>query len=186
MNSDFLLKIKKRDPETLKKIISEVNPYIIRFLASQKVPQQIIEDIVQASWATFFDNTDRFEERSQLKVFIAGIALNKLREWRRQNNRQVPEEDIDLMLSASFTPEGWWKVLPQAPDEAFFSKELGESILNCMEGLSEMQRQAFYLKEVEGEETAAICKTLNISVSHLGVLIFRAREKLRMCLKGQS
>ena len=179
-------KIKERDSAALQALFQEVNPYLVKFLGAQKLSRPQIEEVIQASWATFFENIDSYEGRSQIKVFVAGIALNKMREMRRSEKKYIPEEETELMLSASFTPDGWWKTPPLNPDQILNSKEIGAAIEECLEGLSLSQRQAFLLKEVEDEPTEEICQVLNISISNLGVLIFRAKEKLRLCLQGQK
>jgi RNA polymerase sigma-70 factor (ECF subfamily) len=39
------------------------------------------------------------------------------------------------------------------------------------------------MKVVEGRETADVCKILAVTPTNLGVLLFRARNKLRECLE---
>jgi RNA polymerase sigma-70 factor (ECF subfamily) len=66
------------------------------------------------------------------------------------------------------------------------SKEAGEMIRGCMERLPFNQRQVFLLREVEDFDTREICKILELSVTHFGVLLFRARARLRECLKAKG
>jgi RNA polymerase sigma-70 factor (ECF subfamily) len=42
------------------------------------------------------------------------------------------------------------------------------------------------LREVEELDTKDICNNLQITNTHLGVLIHRARARLRECLKGKG
>ena len=39
------------------------------------------------------------------------------------------------------------------------------------------------MKVVEGRETEEVCKILAVTSTNLGVLLFRARNKLRECLE---
>ena len=66
------------------------------------------------------------------------------------------------------------------------SKEIGELILGCMDGLPVSQREAFVLREVEGLGTTEICKILTVSVTNFGVLMHRARARLRECLEAKG
>jgi RNA polymerase sigma-70 factor, ECF subfamily len=66
------------------------------------------------------------------------------------------------------------------------SKEIGEVIQECMKGLPANQREAFFLREVEGLETPEICKILEVTVTNIGVLMHRARIRLRECLEGKG
>ncbi len=45
------------------------------------------------------------------------------------------------------------------------------------------QRMAFFLKEVEGHVSEEICNILEVSNTNLGVLLFRAKNKLRECIE---
>ena len=56
-------------------------------------------------------------------------------------------------------------------------------IRDCMDGLPGNQQEAFVLREVEGLDTTEICKIVDVSVTNLGVLMHRARARLRECLE---
>jgi RNA polymerase sigma-70 factor (ECF subfamily) len=49
-----------------------------------------------------------------------------------------------------------------------------------------LPRAAFHLREVEEMATAEICKKMAISATNLGVLLFRARNRLRECLEKKG
>lgn len=180
-----LVLLKKRDPALLEQIFHDTNPYLLKMLSQRSVSRETAADLIQASWEVFFKSLDRFEGRSQIKVFLGGILLNKLREHHRGQNRLVSEEDPENIMSNAFTPDGWWKTGPADPFQSFESKQVIGFIQDCMEGLTEHQKSAFLLKEIEGEGTEGICKILGVSVTHLGVLIFRAKDKLMKCLSGK-
>ncbi len=88
-------------------------------------------------------------------------------------------------MNEAFTDEGWWKNPPSDPYRIVELKETSELIQECFEGLTEQQMTAFVMKEVEEENSEVVCHVLGINVSHLRVLLFRAKEKLRKCLEGK-
>lgn len=45
---------------------------------------------------------------------------------------------------------------------------------------------AFVLREIEGLDTDEICKILDVSRTNLGVVFFRARNRLRECLEEKG
>lgn len=177
--------LKSRDPAILKAFFNELNPYMLRMLASHKIFSDQAEDLVHQTWETFFKNLEKFESRSQLKTFLIGILMNKIREHRRANQRLVFEESSEDFLNHHFTPDGWWKKDPEDPYQYLESTELGEFLKECIEGLTETQRSAFVMVEVEEESSQEICNILQVSHSNLRVLLFRAKEKLRSCLQGK-
>ena len=174
-----------RDQDFLEKLFNEVNPYLLRILGSQKIFGETAQDLVQAAWEKFFENLDKFEGRSQIKVFVAGILFNKIREYRRAIKRTEYFENADEVFNSAFTPDGWWNQEPDDPSRLMQMRDTSQAIEDCMQGLTAAQAEAFVLREIEGEQTEQICKILGINVSHLGVLLFRAKDKLRKCLEGK-
>ncbi len=75
---------------------------------------------------------------------------------------------------------------PADLERILLSKEIGHLIRGCMEHLPFNQRQAFLMREVEDLDTNEICKILDVSVTHFGVLLFRARARLRECLESKG
>lgn len=183
---DRLQLIKERDKDALKALFAETNPYLLRLAYSQNVFQEAAEEVIQDAWKIFFDRIEEFQGLSQIKTFIAGIMINKIREHRRDQKKMIPEEDHEKILDQAFTRRGWWAQEPSNPEKLFQSKEIARSIQDCLEGLSEQQRDAFSRKEIEQDTTESICSELKISASNLGVLLFRAKEKLRLCLGGRA
>lgn len=182
---DKLQLIKERDKDALKALFADTNPYLLRLAYSQNVFQEAAEEVIQESWRIFFDRINEFQAQSQIRTFIAGIMINKIREHRRDQKKMIPEDDHEKILDQAFTQRGWWAQEPSNPERLFQSKEIARSIQDCLEGLSPQQRDAFSRKEIEQDSTEAICHELNISASNLGVLLFRAKEKLRLCLGGR-
>ena len=185
IDSQQILLLKQRDPQFLKNLFENTNPYLFKLLGSQKVFGEAAEELIQETWRVFFESLDHFEGRSQIRTYISGILINKLREHRRFYQKMTSEEDSEKIYEQSFTSEGWWKKEPADPHQLLQSSELLKFIEECLEGLSDSQREAFVLKEVEQELSHNICNILNITVTHLGVLIFRSKEKLRLCMEGK-
>ena len=59
-------------------------------------------------------------------------------------------------------------------------------IEGCMELLPDAQRFAFVLREVEELSTGEICKILGVTRTNLGVMLYRARNRLRECLESKG
>lgn len=183
-DSEFLDRLRRRDTDLLESLFHEVNPYLTRIcLANGFVPEEVNE-LVHQTWERFFSNLESFENRSAIRTFLCGILFNQIREQRRRSKRHVPEEDMQKVMDDAFTPGGWWKVEPANPHEIFERRQSARFVRECLEGLSEQQMAAFVMKEVEEEDALDISQVLGVTVSHLRVLLFRAKEKLRRCLEG--
>lgn len=185
VDQDTLDLLSARDPQILTKIFVETNPYLMRVCRTNGVHGEHIDEVIHATWERFFSNIEKFEARSKIRTFVCGILLNKIREYRRAQKRLVLEEDSDQVLSEAFTKEGWWKTVPHDPQRLLELKEATMFMKECLEGLTDQQRTAFVMREVEDENSEVICLALDINVSHLRVVLFRAKDKLRQCLEGR-
>ena len=182
---DLKLKLDQRDPELVHLMITEINPVLLKILYTHKIDRQSCQDIIHQTWQRFFENYKAFEGRSQLSTFIVGLMINKIREHRRAQKKLVFEDDSEAIFKQSFA-DGWWVNEPTSPDAFLEQKNIVSQIADCLEGLTEQQRTAFVLREVDDEESDEICNTLGVSVSNLRVLLFRAKDKLKKCLEGQQ
>jgi RNA polymerase sigma-70 factor, ECF subfamily len=186
IDSKSLQLLQERDEAFITTLVTDLNPGLYRLLLWQGIPADHAAELLQATWATFVETCTRFEGRSAVRTFISGILLNKVREWKRIRLKLKPEEDLETLLTSTFTKDGWWNKPPPTPLEEIENQDIGISVKSCLEGLTENQRLAFVLKEIEEENTETICNLLNLSRTHLGVLLFRAKEKLRICLTMKS
>ena len=185
-NSTSLFLLKKRDPQFLTETFTKVNPVLLKVLAAQNIYGESAMDLVQQTWATFFEGLDNFEGRSEIQTYLCGILFNKVREERRKAKKYVFEDDSENVFREHFSAEGWWKRPPQNPDEMASGQELAKFLEECLEGLTEQQRTAFLLREVEEDDSDNIAEVLGVSLANLRVLLFRAKDKLRMCLGGRA
>lgn len=140
------------------------------------------EDLVQDTLAAFLAGLERFRGDSSLRTYLFGILYNKARQKWASHWREQATDPVDQAFESRFDASGVLRRL-SGPEEENLARELSEMIGQCAEGLSQAQRAAFHLKEVERESTASICNILGVSETNLGVLLFRARNKLRECLE---
>jgi RNA polymerase sigma factor (sigma-70 family) len=102
-------------------------------------------EATQETAVRFLRELPRFGGRSSLKTWALGIALNVVREMRRQH--EGGSDDLDLVATAALGPEAQAEL---AEERAVLSRMLGE--------LPERQREALLLRFFEDlsvEETAA-------------------------------
>jgi len=144
------------------------------------------EDVVQDVLATFLGAIERFEGRSQVRTWFFGILHHKALERWRQKEQESKHDPIDDLFESRFDAQGNWAEPPRDLVRLMESRELGEAIAGCLDRLPASQREAFVLREMEGMETMEICKILDVSVTHMGVLMHRARNRLRECLEGRG
>jgi RNA polymerase sigma-70 factor (ECF subfamily) len=121
-----------------------------------------------------------------VRTFLFGILYRKISEARRGRARDRRNDPIDDMMEARFKPDGTWSRPPEASDRLLQTRELRRFLSDCLEESPENQRLAFHLREVEGLPTEEICKILGVTVTNLGVMLYRLRNRTRECLEAKD
>jgi RNA polymerase sigma-70 factor (ECF subfamily) len=186
ISPEFLTRLRQRDPDALAQAVRDHARILFRAARRLGFAEPEAEDLVQEVFTTFLERLDRFEGRSHLQTWLFGILHRKALERRRATAADERNDPIDEVFESRFDQKGEWSRPPADLERLFLSKELGELIHGCMDGLPVNQREAFVLREVEGFETSEICKILEVSVTNFGVLIHRARARLRECLEAKG
>jgi RNA polymerase sigma-70 factor (ECF subfamily) len=180
---DDLQALRERRPGALEALVRAHSGALLGAALGLGLADTDAEELVQETFAAFLKGLERFEGRSRLRTYLFGILYNKASELRRRRGREQPLEGDDPAHESRFDARGHWARPPQGPEEAALSKEVSEIIARCAEGLTTAQRAAFFMKEVQGADPREICNVLDVSGTHLRVILFRARVKLRECLE---
>lgn len=182
----LLTLLRARDSATLTAIVQENARPLYRTARGMGFDEAESEDLVQDVFTTFLSTLDRFEGRSLLRTWLFGILHHKFRERRRALQREESFDPADAEFDVLFTAYGHWIRPLEDLQRTLESQEIGRILNGCLSVLPLRQREVFLLREVEGLESQDICNNLQISVTHLGVLIHRARHRLRECMKRKG
>ncbi len=183
---EFPRRVRAKDPEALQAVVQAYVGQILRAARGAGLDTQQAEDVTQTTFATFLETAPRFEGRSHVRTWVFGILYRKVAEARRAHLRDQQVDDIDAVVDRRFDANGNWMRPPRRPDAYVYGAKLRERIEECLESIRLQQRMAFVLREVEDLGTAEICKILDVTRTNLGVLLYRARNRLRECLESKG
>lgn len=181
-DSEVLQLLKARDPGALSDVVNENSAPLYRAILSMGISGDAAEDLLQDVFVTFLSTLDRFEGRSKIRTWLFGILYRKVFEARRESDRADQYDPIDEIVESWFSPDGAWLKPPADIERVIGSQEAGVHIQACVDSLPPLQKAAFELREREELSSAEVCEALGISSSNFGVLMHRARMKLRVCL----
>ncbi len=180
---DWTAGIRGRDAAVLEAVIGEALPGLLRAARAAKVPPDAVEDVVQATVLVFLRRAEEFDGRARASTWMQGILARKVLEHRRSARREEAADPIDGEFDRQFDAEGSWIARPQTPGRDVATADVQRALRRCLEELPVRQREAFTLREVDGMDSDALCKILDVTANNLGVLLFRARVRLRACLE---
>lgn len=111
--------------------------------------------------------------RAILQHLATARSIDRLRSRQRRRNRQ--ETVDDERLNEERAPGA-------APQQDAEASELSSALRSALTELPPKQSECFTLHAIEGWSYQEIAERLGISIDHVGVLIHRARGKLRKLL----
>jgi RNA polymerase sigma-70 factor (ECF subfamily) len=150
----------------------------------------LAEDLIQETFFAAMKAKERFSGRASEKTWLIGILKHKIIDHYRKSGREKIYEDtetLEIFERDFFEASGHLKNSPSNwaahPDKSVERSEFWVVLQKCLAALKEQHRAAFTLRELDGEDSAEICKILGISESNLWVILHRARLRLRACLE---
>lgn len=160
-------------PIVLKTLIDTRTKYI-RFAESILYSTQDAEDVVQDCYIRLLErqhNGNILNPEAYMMQAVRNASLDLLRKNR-------PEE-LD---------EQYWENKVRSPDvwQQLEQKQQAAHLKQLMQQLSEQQRTAFYLRDVEGYELQEIQELMSISNEAVRAHLSRARKQLRELYNKRS
>lgn len=145
----------------------------------------LAEDVVQDTWILVFKNIEHFQGRSKLRTWIVGIAINRARRYRRQQQRSPPfsalVRDSDDSVAAGSPPESTPLSEPVddvSAEDMMVKRERRDALKNALRRLPVTQRSVLVL-QLQGYSPSETRNTLRISEVARRVRLSRARARLR-------
>jgi RNA polymerase sigma factor (sigma-70 family) len=124
------------------------------------------EDVTQTTFMNAYRAFMRGEEIRKPQNWLIKIAHNVARSRYARASRRVKEVPLEDHVAQLSVPEA------ERPDI--------EGVLRALGRLPFNQRAALVMRELDGRTYAEIAETLDVSVSAVETLIFRARRSLRL------
>lgn len=156
---------------------------------------ELAEDLVQETFLAGLKSLKSFKGNSTERTWLYSILKFKVADHYRKastkyeiNSSKLAKNNVHSEFSY-FKDDGDWKESALPKDwgidytSTIENKELSKALNNCIEKLSENQKQLVILKLVEEEETENVCKELNITSTNYWVIVHRAKLQLRACLE---
>jgi RNA polymerase sigma-70 factor (ECF subfamily) len=175
------------DPETW---VESYGDYLFRYARHRVQNRDVAEDLVQETLMAALRTRDGFEGRSSERTWLLSILRHKMIDYIRKASRERPTDNglsPDDLSEEFFDEKGMWAVRPSRwdtdPGRVLEKKEFWEKLMECLAELPKRMAQAFSLRKLEQMDSEEVSETLEVTSNNLGVLLYRARLRLRRCLE---
>lgn len=180
---DFVLmaRIGEGDHAAFRDLVERHQNAVIGTVAKMLGNASESEDIAQQVFLRIWKNAKRYRPDAKFTTYLFTITRNLVfNETRRKSRKKEVssderEENSNLLIEAS--PD-------RQPDSELLQAELQRAVDDAIASLPEAQRMAVVLRRYEQLSYEEIAGVLNLSVSAVKSLLFRARTSLREALAG--
>jgi RNA polymerase sigma-70 factor, ECF subfamily len=171
---DLLLAVRDSDEAAFNELIGRKTRPLLQLVQRILGDLEEARDVVQVTFFKVWENRCKFDERWSPNTWIyriaSNLAIDHLRSRRSREKSQEPVR-LHILHSADASSRGDLSRLQQTEVAAIF-RELSA-------GLSEKQRMAFLLREIEGLSSPEVAEVLGCRESTVRNHLFNARKYLR-------
>jgi RNA polymerase sigma-70 factor, ECF subfamily len=143
------------------------------------------EDVTQEAFIKAFRHLSTFRAESKFSTWLISITLNEARSrLRQQASNRTESLDESPEEGGTISPallRDWREI----PSETLEREEIRKLIQIAIEGLPEIYREVFLLRDVEEFNINETALALNISIPSVKVRLHRARMMLQKQLTPQ-
>ena len=171
---DLLMAVRDGEEAALNELIGRKTRPLLQLVQRILGDLEEARDVVQVTFFKIWENRHKFDERWSPNTWIyriaSNLAIDHLRSRRSREKSQEPVR-LHLLHSADESSQGDMSRLQQMEVAAIFR--------DLSAGLSEKQRMAFLLREIEGLSSPEVAEVLGCRESTVRNHLFNARKYLR-------
>lgn len=141
-------------------------------------------DVSQEAFVKVIRNIKRFRQESSFWTYLYRIVMNAFYDWtRKEKTKKKSTTNFSDMTDDENKRSYEVKDMINI-EEDFDRKMLEEKVKKGLDDLTDIQRQVYVLKNLEGMKIREIADLIGISEGTVKSHLSRAMEKLRTILKG--
>jgi RNA polymerase sigma-70 factor (ECF subfamily) len=150
-----------------------------------------VEDVVQEAMIAAWNGRAGFRGQSALRTWLVGILNHKVVDLIRERQRR-PTVSIDALEAVPGDDElngaanHPYAQVTEGVASAYERRALCVQVMSELEAYSPKAAKIFMMREIEGEETGAICRALRVSNANCYVLLHRARQFLHQRFSAEA
>jgi len=179
-NINLIDKIQKGDREAFNKLVLEYQQMVFNTCMGFVHSKADADDLSQEVFIEVYQSIAKFRKDSKISTWIYRIAVNKSLNFIRSQKKHSVLRSIESFFSTS---ENSQLEIPEntnhQADAGVETEEQKEVLSKALNALAENQRIAFVLNKYEDLPYKEIAEIMDISLSSVESLIFRAKKNLQ-------
>lgn len=150
---------------------------VYNFIYSKVKNDADSDEITNEVFFKVFNHLEEYSGKSPFAAWLFSTANHSIIDYYRRKNkkRQIITEDLEEFFFQS-APES------EQPENKLLSKEEIRQLLGVVGKLNEREQEIIKLKYWDDYSNVEIAEILNITPSNVGIILFRALNKLKKIL----
>lgn len=165
------------NPESFPELYSQHKSLVYNVALSYVQNIEDAEEITQDVFIQLFQSIDTFKQQSTLKTWIYRITINKSLDFLKHKKSQKrffifgkrSENEYEIQNISNF----------EHPGILLENKEKSKMLFEVINQLNENQKTAFILSKIDGLSNPEISVIMELSISSIESLLFRAKDNLK-------
>jgi RNA polymerase sigma-70 factor (ECF subfamily) len=134
------------------------------------------QEVAQESFSRLYKNLKRFQSDDDVGPWLRVVTVNLCRDLARRKARSP------IVMNENLTSRA---VVEMNPERAASDRQREEILRTALQGLTERERTALVLRELEGLNTLEAAEIMGVAAATVRVQVMQARLKLRKLLEKQ-
>jgi RNA polymerase sigma-70 factor, ECF subfamily len=149
-------------------VYDEYFDFVWRFAVARNVPTSSLEEVVHDVFLAVHRQLGGFEVRSELRIGIARVARNVVQRYLR---KPAPQSPLEPLVRDEPSPG-----VGAGAGDALHEKSASQLLDIILDKMSESQREAFILRDMEGLSMSETAEALGVNENTLRVWLYDARK----------
>lgn len=174
-DEEIVARVQAGDTALYEVLMRRYNQRLYRIARSIVRDDDEAEDVMQEAYVRAYAALHQFAGKAQFSTWLSKIAVyeayGRLRKRKRvQDVPAAPEEGQTMEVIKSSDPD---------PEQQVLSREAASFLERAVDGLPDIYRSVFVLRDIENMSTADTAQCLEVTEETVKVRLLRARQMLR-------
>ncbi len=182
VEEEFIEKLKNGDAAAFDTLVTRYASDIYALLFRLTENAEEADDLTQETFLSVLKAVKKFRGEADLKTWLFRIAINESRNrhrwWQRRRRRQTISLDAPCGIGETPLSETV-SSLSANPEQEILRREREKMLLEALNNLPDIFREAIILCDIEGFSYEEIAQTLELNIGTVKSRIARGRSELR-------
>ena len=177
-DKELLNRIRNKDKDAFKHLVDSYNSLVLNTCNSFLHNFEDAQDISQEVFIEVYSSIEKFRGESKISTWLYRISVNKSLNHIRKNKRNAIFKSFESMIKTQKQEVESFSDLNENENNSGNEKR-SRVLYKAIDSLPQNQKIAFTLSKLESMKYKEISEIMNVSISSVESLIFRAKKNLQ-------